>query len=130
MIISRRLLLLQTLLVIAGCAASQSNRSETLGKLVLGVVAYGEGARSVDQYQRFIQYLETRIKTLIELEPAYNEVKAAEQIQRQAWSIVFAPPGLAAIAVSKANYLPIFPLEGVDNLSSVLIVQKIARFGN
>jgi len=124
MIISRRLLLLQTLLVLAGCAASQSNRSETLGKLVLGVVAYGEGVRSVDQYQRFIQYLETRIKTLIELEPAYNEVKAVEQIQRQAWSIVFAPPGLAAIAVSKANYLPIFPLEGVDNLSSVLVVQK------
>jgi phosphonate transport system substrate-binding protein len=91
---------------------------------VIGVVAYGEGARSVDQYQRFIHYLETRIKTLIELEPAYNEVKAVDQVQRQAWSIIFAPPGLAAIAVSKANYLPIFPLEGVDNLSSVMIVQK------
>jgi phosphonate transport system substrate-binding protein len=124
MMISRRLLLTQTLLLLAGCVASQSNNSQSLGKLVMGVVAYGEGARSVDQYQRFIHYLETRIKTLIELEPAYNEVKAVDQIQRQAWSIVLAPPGLAAIAVSKANYLPIFPLEGVDNLSSVLIVQK------
>ncbi|MGA7934410.1 MAG: PhnD/SsuA/transferrin family substrate-binding protein [Kovacikia sp.] len=121
---SRRLLLTQTLLLLAGCAASQSNKSQSLGKLVIGVVAYGEGVRSVDQYQRFIHYLETRIKTLIELEPAFNEVKAVDQIQRQAWSIVFASPGLAAIAVSKANYLPIFPLEGVDNLSSVLVVQK------
>ncbi|UBF25342.1 phosphate/phosphite/phosphonate ABC transporter substrate-binding protein [Kovacikia minuta CCNUW1] len=124
MMISRRLLLTQTFLLVAGCAASQTNQPQSLGKLVIGAVAYGEGARSVDQYQRFISYLETRIKTLIELEPAYNEVKAADQIQRQAWSIVFAPPGLAAIAVSKANYLPIFPLEGVDNLSSVLVVQK------
>lgn len=122
--ISRRVLLYQSLFLLAGCVASQSSNSEKLGKLVIGAVAYGEGARSLDQYQRFVQYLETRIKTLIEVEPVYNEVKAVEQIQRQVWSLVFAPPGLAAIAISKAKYLPLYPLQGVDNLTSVLVVLK------
>lgn len=122
--ISRRALLYQSLFLLAGCVASQSSNSEKLGKLIIGAVAYGEGARSLDQYQRFVQYLETRIKTLIEVEPVYNEVKAVEQIQRQVWSLVFAPPGLAAIAISKAKYLPLYPLQGVDNLTSVLVVLK------
>jgi phosphonate transport system substrate-binding protein len=122
--ISRRFLLLQTLALLAACAAGKEEKPTSMGKLVVGVVAYGEEARSLDQYQRFIQYLETKLKTLIELEPAYNEVKAMEQIQRQRWSLVFAPPGLAAIAVSQAQYLPIFPLQGVNNLSSVLVVLK------
>ncbi|WP_421656952.1 phosphate/phosphite/phosphonate ABC transporter substrate-binding protein [Leptothermofonsia sp. ETS-13] len=122
--ISRRFLLFQSLFLLASCVASQSNNSEKLGKLVIGAVAYGEGARSLDQYQRFVQYLETRIKTLIEVEPAYNEVKAVEQIQRQAWSLVFAPPGLAAIAIAQAKYLPLYPLQGVDNLTAVLVVLK------
>ncbi len=122
--ISRRFLLFQGLFLLASCAASQSNNSEKLGKLVIGAVAYGEGGRSLDQYQRFVQYLETRMKTLIEVEPAYNEVKAVEQIQRQAWSLVFAPPGLAAIAIAQAKYLPLYPLQGVDNLTAVLVVLK------
>ncbi len=115
---------MQTLLLLTGCNASNPAESNKLGKLVIGVVAYGEGGRSVDQYEGFINYLESRIKTLIELEPAYNEIKAVEQIQQQKWALVFAPPGLTAIAVSKANYLPIFPRQGVDNLSSVLVVLK------
>lgn len=122
--ISRRLLLIQIIFLLLGCSSSQPGDTQKLGRLVVGVVAYGEGTRSVDQYQAFNQYLETRMKTLVELEPAFNEVKAVEQIQRQSWSLVFAPPGLAAIAISKANYLPLFPLEGVDNLSSVLVVKK------
>ncbi len=122
--ISRRLLLIQIIFLLVGCSSPQPDDSQKLDKLVIGVVAYGEGTRSVDQYQPFNQYLETRLKTLVELEPAFNEVKAVEQIQRQSWSLVFAPPGLAAIAISKANYLPLFPLEGVDNLSSVLVVKK------
>ncbi len=122
--VSRRLLLTQLLLLLAGCASFNSKDSSKLGKLVIGVVAYGEEGRSIDEYDGFIKYLEGRIKTLIELEPAYNEVKAVEQIQRQVWSLVFASPGLAAIAISKANYLPIFPQQGVDNRGSVLVVLK------
>jgi phosphonate transport system substrate-binding protein len=117
------LMLAQLILLLVACAP-KSSQNIKLGKLTVGVVAYGEGVRSVEQYERFIEYLEQQTKTLIELEPAYNEVKAVNQIQRRSWSVVFAPPGLAAIAVSKAEYIPIFPLEGVSNQASVLVVLK------
>jgi phosphonate transport system substrate-binding protein len=61
---------------------------------------------------------------LIELEPAFNEVKAIEQIRRRAWSLVFAPPGLAAIAISTAQYLPLFSLEGVNNSRSLILLRQ------
>jgi phosphonate transport system substrate-binding protein len=117
------LMLAKLILLLAACAP-KSPENSSLGKLTVGVVAYGEGARSVEQYQPFINYLEQATKSLVELEPAYNEVKAVDQIQRRSWSLVFAPPGLAAIAVSKAEYKPIFPLEGVRNLAAVLVVLK------
>jgi phosphonate transport system substrate-binding protein len=117
------LMLAELILLLAACTP-KSPENSNLGKLTIGVVAYGEGARSVEQYNPFIKYLEQETKSLIELEPAYNEVKAVDQIQRRSWSLVFAPPGLAAIAVSKAKYQPIFPLEGVSNLAAVLVVLK------
>ncbi len=126
LVMSRRLMplmLAQLILLLVACAPKTTENSK-LGKLTIGVVAYGEGAQSVEKYQRFVEYLEQQTKTLIELEPAYNEVKAVNQIKRRSWSLVFAPPGLAAIAVSKAEYIPIFPLEGVSNLASVLVVLK------
>lgn len=122
---TRRLFLTQALLAMAGCQLVRPRgEKQSLGKLVVGVVGYGEGVQSIDRYQRFVDYLEAQLQTIVELEPAYNEVKAVEQIQRQLWSLVFAPPGLAAIALSQANYLPIFPLQGVNNLTSVLVVLK------
>jgi phosphonate transport system substrate-binding protein len=119
-----RFWLLMLLGLLLGCNQSKPATEGRLNKLTIGIVAYGEESRSLDQYQEFVDYLGKRTKALIELEPAYNEIKAVEQIQRQAWSIVFANPGLAAIAVSKAQYKPLFPLQGVDNLSSVLVVLK------
>jgi phosphonate transport system substrate-binding protein len=121
--LTRRTLLTQSLVFLGGCVFAQQT-PDPLGRLSIGVVAYGEGVLSLDQYQRFVEYLEKRLKTIVELEPAYNEVKAVDQIQRQNWSLVFASPGLAAIAVAKANYLPLFPLQGVGNLFSVLVVRK------
>jgi phosphonate transport system substrate-binding protein len=118
---SRRLVLAQLFWFVTGCALSGVRPADPLGQLTVGTVAYGEGSQSAEQYQRFVQYLESQLKALVQLEPAFNEVQALEQIQRQAWSLVFAPPGLAAIAVSKAQYLPLFPLQGVDHLSSVLV---------
>jgi phosphonate transport system substrate-binding protein len=125
MTLSRRLFLFQAgLLLATSCSTRQNQSSAKLGRLLVGAVTYGEGLRSIDQYQQFIRYLETQLKTLIELEPVFNEVKAVEQIQRQVWSLVFAPPGLAAIAVKQGQYAPLFPLQGVNNLSSVLVVLK------
>ena len=125
----RRLFLAQIILLVASCMRSKSTRV-TLKKLIVGIVAYGEGIQSVDQYQNFIDYLETQAKTVIELEPAYNEVQAIKQIQRQVWSLVFAPPGLAAIAISKTNYIPLFPLQGRTNRRSLIVVLATSAIQN
>ncbi|KJH70739.1 phosphonate ABC transporter substrate-binding protein [Aliterella atlantica CENA595] len=122
--ISRRILLAQILLLLASCTRSKSTPTKQLEKLVIGIVAYGEGVGSAQQFQSFINYLQSQTKTLIELEPAYNEVQAVRQIQRQAWSLVFAPPGLAAIAISRAKYVPLFSLQGLSNRRSIIIVLK------
>jgi phosphonate transport system substrate-binding protein len=86
-------------------------------------VAYDEGARSLEQYTQLSEHLGAQLKTQIELEPAYNEVKALSEIKLKHWAVVFAPPGLSAIAVNQANYIPLFPLRGANNLRSVLVVQ-------
>lgn len=122
--LSSRALLVQGMIgLVSACNGRDSSTATKLDRLTVGVVAYGEGVKSIDQYQPFLDYLQTQTQMLAELEPAYNEVKAVEQLQRQAWSLAFAPPGLAAIALSRAQYLPLFPLEGVNNLSSVLVVR-------
>ncbi len=121
---SRRLFLTQVLLVLAGCRQF-SSKPQQLGKLIIGIVAYGEGV-SIEQYQSFIDYLQNRTQTIIELEPVYNEIKALQQIQNRVWSLVFAPPGLAAIA-TQAQYLPLFPLQGINNRRSVLVVLKASN---
>jgi phosphonate transport system substrate-binding protein len=90
----------------------------------VGTVNYGSQLRSPDQYDRFKQYLGEKLQAVIQLEPAFNERKAIERIQSQEWSLVFAPPGLAVIAMTKHQYTPLFPLIGVNNLRSVLVVQK------
>lgn len=117
--VSRRLFLLNFVLVLTACKTEGTSK---LGKLTIGVVSYGEGKKSIEQYSALTNYLSAQLKTIIELEPAYNEIKALEQIQRRAWSLVFAPPGLAAIAISKEQYLPLFPLEGVEKTRSVIVV--------
>lgn len=122
---SRRLFLSQIILLLAGCEQFKSNQ-KLLGKLTIGLVVYGEGVSSVEQYQSFINYLQSQTQTIIELEPAYNEVKAVQQIQAQVWSLVFASPGLAAIA-TQSQYLPLFPLQGVNNRRSVLVVLKNSK---
>jgi phosphonate transport system substrate-binding protein len=123
---SRRSFCIQSCLFIAGLlgACAGANSSKTFGELSLGTIAYADQDRSLEKYQRFIAYLESQTKQLVRLEPAFNEVMAREQIQQQAWSIVFAPAGLAAIAIAQSQYLPLFPLQGVINLTSVLVVPE------
>ncbi len=106
--------------VVVGC---NSGDSEPLGKLTVGIVSYDSGDRTVEQYQPFKDYLAQQTQTVVELEPAFNELQAVEQIQRRdRWSVVFAPPGLAAIAIQEAQYLPIFPMQGTHNVRSVIVV--------
>ena len=106
--------------LILGCA---SQSSDPLGKLTIGIVSYDTVAQSVDQYQTFKEYLAQQTQTVVELEPTYNELQALGQIKRQnVWSLVFAPPGLAAVAIGQEQYVPIFPLQGSANARSVLVV--------
>ncbi len=116
--LSRRLFLSQLLWLLVACGKEK----ESNGKLTIGIVSYGEGSRSIEQYGKFRDYLASQVSSIIELEPAFNEIKALDQLQRGSWSLVFASPGLAAIAISKHQYIPLFPLQGVNNLRSVLVV--------
>lgn len=117
---SRRFFFVSVLLLLSGCSPASSPP----GKISIGVVSYGESERSVGQYGKLQEYLGNELKSLVELEPTYNEIKALDQINRKTWDIVFAPPGLAAIAISQSQYTPLFPLEGGLKTRSVFVVLK------
>ena len=117
----RRFFWLLILFTIVGC----DRTTETIpNKLTIGVVSYEQSDRSLEKYSELKNYLAIELKSLIEVEPAYNEIKALEQISRKKWDLVFAPPGLAAIAISQYNYLAILPLEGVNKTRSVIVVKE------
>jgi phosphonate transport system substrate-binding protein len=117
----KRFLLLSVLILAVGCRSISPSSS---GRLSIGVISFGESDRSVEQYSELKDYLGGELKSLVELEPAYNELKALEEINRKRWDIVFAPPGLAAIAISQAQYMPLFPIEGGLRTRSVIVVLK------
>ena len=137
--ISRRLFL--TSLFLSSCgirqlqngadtATSPRGESGVSGgeQLAIGTLIYGAGKQPNTQYDGFKQYLEQQLQSLVQIEPTFNENKALERIKAQAWSLVFAPPGLAAIAISQYQYKALIPLEGINNLRSVLIVKKDAPY--
>jgi phosphonate transport system substrate-binding protein len=104
--------------------SSNPPQETTITKLSVGVVNYGENEQSIQQYNDFQEYLGTQQNSLIELEPTYNEVRALAQISSKKWDLVFAPPGLAAIAIAQYNYEPLVPLEGRDKTRSVIITKQ------
>lgn len=106
--------------LLKGCNDQQS---QPINRLTVGIVSYGAGSNLLEKFERFRAYLATATQSVVELEPAFNELKAVEQIQRQVWSLVFAPPGLAAIAMGSQQYVPLFALQGSNNDQSVLLVQ-------
>jgi phosphonate transport system substrate-binding protein len=117
--ISRRLFLIS--LFLSSCKAVTSIGKE---QLTIGTLSYGKGEETLDRIDRLRRYLEESLRSRVQLEPAFNENKALERIKSQAWSLVFAPPGLAAIAMSEHQYSPLLPLTGINNLRSVLAVKK------
>lgn len=118
---SRRLFLLHLLmLAVSGCQSTSSYE----GELTIGVINYGGGEQIINQFANFKRYLGEKTKAHIQLEPTFNENKAIERIQARAWSLVFAPPGLAAIAIAGYQYIPLFPLLDLSNLRSILVVRQ------
>lgn len=114
------------LVLLMGC----NSRSISSGKVSIGVVSFGESDRSVEQYAELKTYLGSQLNSIIELEPTYNEVQAIQEIQRQRWDIVFAPPGLAAISISQSQYQPLFPLEGALKTRSIIVVLQESPIAN
>ena len=119
-------------LFLAGLFLSSCGGRRSIGRkqLTIGMLDDGSGKQSNYRFDRFKQYLEERLKSLVQIEPTFNESKALERIRAQAWSLVFAPPGLAAIAISQYQYSSIVPLEGIDNLRSILVVKKDSLYQN
>lgn len=93
-------------------------------KVNIGVVSYGEEDISLDKYERFKNYIALQTKSIVELEPAYNELQAIDQIRRKQWDIVFAPPGLAAIAIDKQLYEPLFSMGEVSSRQRSLLIVR------
>ncbi len=118
---SRRLFFLQLLLLTACGVKSTSNQG---GELIVGVISYGEGKQMLNRFDRFNRYLSEKTGLLVKLEPAFNENVALERIENGSWSLIFAPPGLAAIAIERYQYVSVFPLQGVGNSNSILVVRK------
>jgi phosphonate transport system substrate-binding protein len=136
---SPRFLMFNLLALIAvlalGCGSQEKNNRTD--KLTIGVVSYGEGAVSLDKYNGFKDFIAKETQSIVELEPAYNELQSIEQIRRKKWDIVFAPPGLAAGAIAKELYVPLFSMESVSSRQRSLIVvrddkpiQKIGDLAN
>ena len=120
--LSRRLFLFQSVfLAVIACQSAQ----KTSAPLLIGVINYDQEQQIINRYQRFSSYLSSVLRAHVEVEPTFNERKALERIQSQTWSLVFAPPGVAAIAIGDFQYLPIFPIqEDATNLRSILVVRK------
>ncbi|MHC5932873.1 phosphate/phosphite/phosphonate ABC transporter substrate-binding protein [Nostoc sp.] len=118
---SRRLFLFNLLgLTFAACQSTK----EFEGTLTIGVINYGGGEQIINQYAKFNSYLGEKTNAYIQLEPAFNENRAVERLEARAWSLVFAPPGLAAIAIAHYQYVPLFPLIGISNLRSIFVVRR------
>ena len=135
---SRRLFLASLLLSSCGVRRSASGsptpttaREDGSGdreQLAIGTLSYGSDKQPSAQYDSVKQYLEQKLPSLVQIEPTFNESKALERIRAKAWSLVFAPPGLAAIAISQYQYTPILPLEGINNSRSILVVKKDSTY--
>ena len=107
---------------LVSCSPSQPTQRN---RILIGTVAYGTGAVSLENLESFADYLGQQTQSTIEIEPAFNEVKALEQVRSRKWSLVFAPPGLAASAISTAQYVPLFPLQGSSNtVRSAIVVRS------
>ena len=92
-------------------------------KVTIGVVSDGEEAVSLDKYDGFKNHIAAQTKSIVELEPAYNELQAVDQVSRKQWDIVFAPPGLAAIAINR-QYEPVFSMGEVSSRQRSLLIVR------
>jgi phosphonate transport system substrate-binding protein len=116
-----------------GCGGAQLvvavRPSAAPARLTIGLVSYDDGASSLEKYQNFQTYLAEQLQAVVELEPVpLTKFRHWKRFQDKNWSLVFAPAGLAAIAIAEAQYVPLFPLQGIPNQQSVLVVQETGPY--
>jgi phosphonate transport system substrate-binding protein len=122
---TRRAFILQMLFLMAACGVQETSTKQL--ELIVGVVNSGDETKIIEKFSRFRTYLGEKIQTVVQLEPTFNESAAIERIKRQSWSLVFAPPGLAAFAIANYQYEPIFPLEINVNSRAILVVPEDSK---
>ncbi len=118
--LSRCLYLVIIIFLLLGC----QSRQQFADRITLGVISFGENQQLEEKYGELKVYLEKELNSIVELEPTYNERQAITQIKEQAWDVVFAPSGLAAIATKQSTYKSILPLEGGLNNRSIFVVAQ------
>ena len=116
----RCLYLVLIVLTLLGC----QSRQQFPARITLGVVSFGETEQLEEKYGELKQYLEQELNSIVQLEPTYNERQALVQINQKGWDLVFASPGLAAIATKQSTYIPILSLEGGLNNRSIFVVAQ------
>ncbi len=125
--LSRRIFILEMLLAIASCTAEETLFNQSL-QLVIGIISYGQEKQTVEKLSGFRKYLSDQLRAIIQIEPAFNERIAIERMKRYSWSLVFATPGLAAMAISNYEYSAIFPLQLNTSSRSIIIVRQDSTF--
>ncbi len=116
----RCLYLVLIVFTLLGC----QSRQKFPARITLGVVSFGENEQLEEKYGELKKYLEEELNSIVQLEPTYNERQALAQINQKGWDLVFASPGLAAIATKQSTYIPILSLEGGLNNRSIFVVTQ------
>lgn len=119
--LTRRVFLSQMLLSIAACTTEETILNQ---RLVIGVISYGQEKQTVERLSGFRQYLSENLKTIVELEPAFNERIAVERMKRNSWSLAFSTPGLAAMSIANYRYRSMFPLQLNKGSRSIIVVNQ------
>ncbi|MBE9180202.1 PhnD/SsuA/transferrin family substrate-binding protein [Oculatella sp. LEGE 06141] len=105
--------------LLASCSGEAGISTSLKRQLLIGAVADGD---QIAPFQELEGYLEQELGVPIDLETTPNELRAIAQIKQNAWHLIFASPGVAAIAIAE-GYVPIFSLNSATHLSSVLVVR-------
>ncbi|MGD1910169.1 MAG: phosphate/phosphite/phosphonate ABC transporter substrate-binding protein [Rivularia sp. (in: cyanobacteria)] len=121
--LSRRIFMLEMLMAVAACTTESTRLNQQL-ELVIGIISYGQEKQTVERLSGFRKYLSEQLRMIVQIEPAFNERIAIERMKRHSWSLVFATPGLAAIAIYNYQYSTIFPLQLSTNSRSIIIVRQ------
>jgi phosphonate transport system substrate-binding protein len=120
--------LLTVLIFVTILVNSCSTSSCPQESLNLGIITYDPIMPPLENYQTFQKYLGAKTCSFVNLEPSLNELNAIDRIKKKDWSLVFAPPGLVAIAMDQEQYIPIFTLASLPNQRSVIIVNQDSSF--